>query len=63
MILQREFYGQLYRLVVIKEKDVFKFKLGDQVFPSLTAAAKHVCRDDTRTISGPLFWRVPILKP
>lgn len=62
MILEKEFYGRVYRLLVIKEGGGFLFKIDDRIFTSLTAAARHVCRDDTRTISGPNFWNAPIAK-
>jgi len=60
MVLEREFYGRVHRLEVINKNGTLEFKLGDQVFASLTAAAKHVCGDETRTISGPQFWRAPL---
>lgn len=62
MVLEKEFYGRTHRLLVIKEGDEFLFKIDDRIFASLTAAARHVCRDDTRTISGPQFWNAPIAK-
>jgi hypothetical protein len=60
MVLEREFYGRIHRLEVVSRSGSLEFKLGDQVFASLTAAAKHVCGDETRTISGPQFWRAPL---
>jgi len=32
------------------------------VFDSLTAAARHVVRDETRPISGPKFWGLQTAK-
>lgn len=62
MILEKEFYGRVYRLLVVKDGDVFVFRVDDRIFTSLTAAARHVCRDETRTISGPQFWNAPLSK-
>jgi hypothetical protein len=62
MVLEKQFYGRIYRLLVIKDGNDFLFRINDRIFTSLTAAAKHVCRDDTRTISGPQFWNAPIAK-
>ena len=59
MVLQKEFYGRVYRLLVVKDGERFRFKIDDCIFESLTAAAKHVCRDSTREMSGPQFWNVP----
>jgi hypothetical protein len=56
MVIERTFYGRLYKLAVIKGPDGHQFKIENQVFDSLTAAARHVCRDETRPISGPKFW-------
>ena len=60
MILEKVFYGRVYRLLVIRQEDGLKFKIDEHVFSSLTAAARYVCRDETRTISGPQFWRAPL---
>lgn len=60
MVLEKEFYGRTYRLLVIKDGEVFRFKVNERIFDSLTAAARHVCRDETRAISGPQFWNAPI---
>jgi hypothetical protein len=60
MIIEREFYGRVYKLAVVKSRDSFTFRLGELVFESLTAAARRVCGDETRSISGPQFWRVPL---
>ena len=59
MVLEREFYGQLHRLEVVNGDGCLQFKLGNEVFTSLTQAARHVCGDETRAISGPQFWRAP----
>jgi len=53
-------YGRLHRLEVIGRSGSLEFNLGDQVFAALTASAKHICSDETRTISGPQFWRAPL---
>jgi len=58
MIFQKEYYGNVFRLLVVRHHEKLQFKVADKIFPSLTAAAKYVCRDDTRSISGPLFWGV-----
>lgn len=60
MVLDKEFYGRTYRLLIIKDGEAFRFKVNKRIFDSMTAAARHVCRDETRTISGPLFWNAPI---
>jgi hypothetical protein len=60
MVLEKEFYGRKYRLLVIKDGRSFRFKVGERIFDSLTAAARYVCGDETRAISGPLFWNAPI---
>ena len=59
MVLQREFYGRQNSLKVVDESGCLKFKLNDLMFESLTQAARHVCGDETRSISGPQFWRAP----
>jgi hypothetical protein len=56
MVLEKTFYGNLYRLRVVKDGDVLKFRVEDKLFNSLTAAARHVVRDETRQIDGPKFW-------
>ena len=60
MILEKEFYGRTYRLLIIKNGKEFRFKVNELIFDSLTAAARHVIRDDTRAISGPQFWNAPL---
>ena len=59
LVLEREFYGRVNRLEVVDVSGCLKFKLGGRLFTSLTQAARHVCGDETRAISGPQFWRVP----
>jgi len=59
LVLHREYYGRLHILKVIDENGILKFKLNDLIFDSLTQAARHVCGDETRAISGPEFWRAP----
>jgi len=60
MVLEREFYGRTHRLLVIRDGKDFRFKVNELNFNSLTAAARHICRDDTRAISGPQFWNAPL---
>lgn len=60
MVLEREFYGRLRKLHVVRDDNVLKFKVDDQLFPSLTAAARYVVRDETRQINGPEFWGAPL---
>ena len=62
MTLQAECYGRTYKLRVVRDGDVFRFRVDDQLFSSLTAAARHVVRDETRQISGPHFWNAPLVK-
>ena len=59
MVLEKVYHGRVYRLLVIRQGDSLKFKIDEHVFSSLTAAAKYVCRDENRAISGPLFWCAP----
>lgn len=60
MVLEREFYGRLRKLHVVRDDNVLKFKIDDKLFPSLTAAARYVVRDETRQINGPEFWGAPL---
>lgn len=60
MIFEKIFYGKVIRLLVVFHNGEFQFKVADKIFPSLTAAARHVCGDETRQISGPLFWGVKV---
>lgn len=60
MVFEKAFYGNAVRLLVVKYQGELQFKIDDKIFPSLTAAARHVCRDETRQISGPLFWGIPL---
>jgi hypothetical protein len=62
MVIERNFYGRLYNLAVIKGPKGLQFKIGETVFDSLTAAARHVVRDETRPISGPKFWGLQTAK-
>ncbi len=62
MVIERTFYGRVYKLAVIKGAEGLQFKIGEHVFDSLTAAARHVLRDETRPISGPKFWGIPTAK-
>jgi hypothetical protein len=58
MIFEKRYYGNVVRLLVVKHHGGLQFKVADQIFPTLTAAARHVCGDETRQISGPIFWGV-----
>jgi hypothetical protein len=62
MVIERTFYGRLYKLAVTKGPEGLQFKLDENVFDFLTAAARHVLRDETRPISGPQFWGLPTAK-
>jgi hypothetical protein len=59
MVLEREFYGRLRKLLVVGDGDGHKFKIDERVFDSMTAAARYVVRDETRQINGPVFWGAP----
>ena len=61
LILEVKYCRQVYRLQVVGKDDKFQFKIGSRVFPSLTAAAKHVINTD-QEVNGPRFWRVPVAK-
>jgi hypothetical protein len=63
MVLERVYRKRVYRLLVIKQGQNLKFKIDEHVFASLTAAAKYVCRNVSREISGPLFWRAQPARP
>lgn len=56
MRFEKLHYGKLHSLLVIRHQGQLQFKVGDQVFKSPTAAAKHVIGDTTREVSGPAFW-------
>lgn len=60
MVLEREFYGRLRKLRVVRDENALKFKIDDRLFDSLTAAARYVVRDETRQINGPEFWGAPL---
>ena len=62
MVIERTFYGRVYKLAVVKSKEGLQFQLDENVFDSLTAAARHVLRDEMRPISGPQFWGLPSAK-
>ena len=56
MRLEKHYYGKLHSLLIVRDRGELLFKVDDKIFDSLTAAAKHVCRDETISISGPKFW-------
>ena len=60
MVLNKTHCGRVYKLRVIRDGNALKFRIDHEVFSSLTAAARHVVRDETRQISGPLFWNAPL---
>lgn len=60
MVFEKQYYGNAVRLLVVKHHGTLHFKIADKIFPSLTAAARYVCGDETRQISGPLFWGVQV---
>jgi hypothetical protein len=60
MVLVKEYYGKTHQLRVISANGIIKYKLDDKIFNSLTAAARHVLRDETRQVAGPEFWNAPL---
>jgi hypothetical protein len=56
LVLEKTYYGKKFRLLVVKHHGELQFKVSDRIFSTLTAAARHVVGDDTRQISGPIFW-------
>lgn len=56
MILEKKYYGKMYTLLIVRKGTELQFKLGEHIFSSLTAAARHVCGNETQQISGPKFW-------
>ena len=60
MVFEKRYYSNTYKLVVVECDGKTQFQVGHKVFSSMTAAAKHVCNDETRSISGPLFWGNPV---
>ena len=58
MVFEKQYYSSSVRLLVVKHHGELQFKLSGKIFPTLTAAARHVVGDETRQISGPLFWGV-----
>lgn len=59
MVFVKQFYGREWRLEVVEVEGKNSFKLDGKIFSSLTSAARHVNRDELRSISGPAFWNVP----
>jgi hypothetical protein len=56
-VFERDYKGKGYRMVVVETESGIGFKVGSQVFPTPTAAAKAVVGQD-RFISGPWFWHM-----
>jgi hypothetical protein len=63
MEFSKDFYGKIYKLRVVMVAGKIQYRVGDQMFSSSTAAARHVCGDETRSMSGPLFWGISANKP
>jgi hypothetical protein len=61
MVFEKIYYGKTLRLLIVRNHGELQFKVDDQIFPTLTAAARHVCGDATRQISGPLFWGIQVM--
>lgn len=59
MVLEKNYRRQSYRLSVIKEEGVLRFRISGKTFSSLTAAAKYVVGDNME-INGPRFWGAPL---
>jgi len=51
----KEFKGKTHRLKVIKEKSVTAYQLGAAVFPSPSAAARSITKND---VNGWKFWNI-----
>ena len=62
MILEKNYYGKNIFLQILKTNNELKYRIEDQTFSSLTAAARHVVGDPTRQISGPVFWNIKAQK-
>jgi hypothetical protein len=60
MVLEKQFYGTVKKLEVVQVGADLQFQIDGKLFKSLTAAARHVMRDDTKQISGPDFWSAPL---
>ncbi len=59
MRLEKNFYGKIHTLIVIRHEGELMFEIDNKIFKTLTAAARHLYRDDTKQISGPAFWGAP----
>jgi hypothetical protein len=57
MRFEKLHYGKIHSLLIIRHQGQLKFKVGDQIFKSPTAAAKHIIGDRAGEVSGPAFWR------
>jgi hypothetical protein len=60
MVLEKQFYGTVKKLEVVQVGSELQFRIDGMLFKSLTAAARHVIRDETKQISGPDFWNAPL---
>jgi hypothetical protein len=56
-VFERIYKGKTYRMTVVEFDGKTRFKVGNQVFATPTAAAKSVVGEG-RFISGPLFWQM-----
>ena len=63
MRLEKNYYGKLHSLLIVRHHGKIMFKVDDKIFGSLTSAAKHVCRNETISISGPNFWGAVKVSP
>jgi hypothetical protein len=51
----KEFKGKTHKLTVVKEGAVIAYKLGTSVFPSPSAAAKSITKNE---VNGWKFWGI-----
>ena len=59
LILKKTYNGVVHSLTVQVVDGQTSFKLGENRFTSLTAAAKFVKQSKTE-VNGPSFWKAPI---
>ncbi len=55
LIFRKKFKGQEYSMKVVGEPDYPKYKVGDKIFKTPTAAAKHITNNE---INGWIFWKM-----
>ena len=56
-VFQHRYKGQIMEMEVIKTKDGVRFRVGDEVFRSPTAAAKFIVGRD-HPVNGWAFWNM-----